>query len=638
MSSDFSRLITMDPLPASNPDDATSPTAAQRLYGRHRRADRPTVLAVLHLAERDGLEARFGTAGVAALLTQAAARLRGELQPLERIDDRGPDGLFLLLRAGSAGGLQFRLDQMSRLVTKDPLTLGEERLHVTPAIGWCVTDTRSVDALAAAAERAGQAADVAAQHRDLVPRRAGTATPPQRRRGITTPGWLRTALQVLATLVLGLLLPFLALVALGRAGLAVVPPVYLSVCAALVLTAAAIWLEDFYALDPQRPPSQPAEPYPAASAIIPAYLPNEAATIRETVRAFLAVDYPGPLQVILAYNTPHDLPVEVELRRMAAADPRFVPIRVPDSRSKAQNVNAALQVVTGRFTGIFDADHHPDRAAFRRAWHWLSHGADVVQGHCVIRNGNASWVARTVAVEFSSIYAVSHPGRTRLHGFGLFGGSNGFWRTDVLREVRMRGEMLTEDIDSSIRVLLSGRKVVTDPALISRELAPATLHALWNQRMRWAQGWFQVSRRHLAAALRSPELSLRNKLGVLFLLGWREIYPWLSLQVVPVLAYLVWRGGTGTLDWGISIFVLTSLYTLSAGPSQVLFAYRLAAPEVRRHKRWFWSYLLVSTVFYTPLKNSIARIAQLKELTGERQWVVTPRAAGARPPVAKEAV
>jgi hypothetical protein len=110
------------------------------------------------------------------------------------------------------------------------------------------------------------------------------------------------------------------------------------------------------------------------------------------------------------------------------------------------------------------------------------------------------------------------------------------------------------------------------------------------------------------------------------------------LQVVPVLAYLVWRGGTGTLDWGISIFVLTSLYTLSAGPSQVLFAYRLAAPEVRRHKRWFWSYLLVSTVFYTPLKNSIARIAQLKELTGERQWVVTPRAAGARLPVAKEAV
>ncbi|CAM5304100.1 hypothetical protein SANTM175S_09801 [Streptomyces antimycoticus] len=87
----------------------------------------------------------------------------------------------------------------------------------------------------------------------------------------------------------------------------------------------------------------------------------------------------------------------------------------------------------GEFVGIFDADHHPVPDAFQHAWHWLSGGYDVVQGlDCVIRNGESSWVSKLVGVEFEAIYAVSHPGRTRLYTFGVFGGSNGFWRTDLL--------------------------------------------------------------------------------------------------------------------------------------------------------------------------------------------------------------
>ena len=156
---------------------------------------------------------------------------------------------------------------------------------------------------------------------------------------------------------------------------------------------------------------------------------------------------------------------------------------------------------------MFDADHHPEPPAFRRAWRWLSNGYDVVQGHCVIRNGDASLVARTVAVEFESIYAVSHPGRTALHGFGIFGGSNGYWRTSLLAETRMHGNMLTEDIDSTLRVLAAGAKIASDPALVSYELAPTNARSLWKQRARWAQGWFQVSRKHLWLTFRSKNLT-----------------------------------------------------------------------------------------------------------------------------------
>ena len=121
--------------------------------------------------------------------------------------------------------------------------------------------------------------------------------------------------------------------------------------------------------------------------MIAAYLPNEAATIVETVEAFLAQDYPD-LQVILAYNTPHPLPVEEELRGDRASATRGSSrYRVEGSVSKAQNVNAALARVRGEIVGVFDADHHPDTERVPARGQWLASGVDVVQGHCVVRNG-----------------------------------------------------------------------------------------------------------------------------------------------------------------------------------------------------------------------------------------------------------
>jgi cellulose synthase/poly-beta-1,6-N-acetylglucosamine synthase-like glycosyltransferase/GGDEF domain-containing protein len=604
----------------------TSELAQHTTTARRRRTS--AAVASLLIGERERIASRFGRSGLDALLAQVGTCLTPRLRHGEAVRRGQGDALTLLLEGDDEAELRVRLDGMVHALTRAPFDIGPERVHITPVMGWAAADAGDgrVDTLF---DRAAEAAHVAADHLDLVPRRwtAGARRPARPRR--VGPG-ATTLLQVLLTGLVGVVLPFALLMAGRGWGMDLAVPAYVCAVAALVITSGAVWLEGLAARRPAEPPAEPATSYPPASAIIPAYLPNEAATIMETVRAFLRVDYPGRLQVVVAYNTPHELPVEADLRRLAAVDSRVVVLRVPHSSSKAQNVNAALQMVTGAFTAIYDADHHPEPDAFRRAWRWLSHGADVVQGHCVIRNGAASWVARTVAVEFESIYAVSHPGRGRLHGFGLFCGSNGFWRTSLLRQIRMRSEMLTEDIDSSIRVLLRGRRLVNDPALRSRELAPATLGALWHQRIRWAQGWFQVSRRYLGVGLRSPALGVRGKLGLLFLLGWREIHPWLSLQIIPVLAYLVWRDGVGGVGAWLPVCVLTSLWALSVGPGQVLLAYCLGDAQVRRHRWWFLAYLAVSMLFYTELKNLIARTAHLKELTGERRWIVTPRAA-ARP-------
>lgn len=409
-------------------------------------------------------------------------------------------------------------------------------------------------------------------------------------------------------------------------------PAYLMTVIGITTTTVLIWVEVVLSLRRHVPaPHPPERPWPTVSAIIAAYLPNEHATIMESLQAFAAIEYAGPRQVILAYNTPTDMPeVEARLRAFADAHPGFEVCRVAGSTSKAQNVNTALALVRGEVLGIFDADHHPAPDSFNRAVGWIIDGeADIVQGRCVVRNGEETWSSKLVAVEFEQIYGVAHPGRARMHGFGIFGGTNGYWRTSVLREITFDRSMLTEDIDSGLRALRAGYRLVSDPHLVSYELATTTFAGFWAQRMRWAQGWFQVSLRHTVPLIRLRSLTVQQRLGAAHLFFWRELYPWLALQMWPIIAFWAYRYTLTGIGWNVMPFIALTVLNLGTGPALVLVAWRRADPLVRPQWRWF-AFAFVAAPFYSEVKNSICRIAQFKQLRGgQHEWVVTPRSSRA---------
>lgn len=588
----------------------------------------PLSLASLQLEELPVLRERYGPRLDAALSRQVNEILQEYSEPLDVLGQDGHGHFVLLMPETAQDQALARSGSLMQRIVDHEFHFHGDRLRLTPSVG--IAQHHGALPAEELRDHSETALQYASAHLDLQPvlydpARHSKARSSRQKHFAQLRESMRLPVQMLSVALLLIVLPLLTYALLGSLGLDISGMMFLVVVISLLLTGMLILLEGFSSLNPIQPPEEPGRPYPPASAIIAAYLPNEAATVLETIEAFLRVHYPAGLQVILAYNTPRDLPIEAALHELAARDPRFLPLRVEGSTSKAQNVNAALAHVTGEFTGVYDADHHPDPHTFKRAWRWLSNGWDVVQGHCFIRNGDESWVARLVAVEFESIYAVSHPGRAKMHQFGIFGGSNGFWRTQLLRKIRMHGFMLTEDIDSALRAVEAGYKIGSDPYLISRELAPTTLRALTNQRLRWAQGWFQVSLKHLSTAWRSPHLSVRQKLGFFHLLGWREFYPWLSVQALPIILYWLFLDSRREVDWLVPIFVLSALFTLSVGPAQTLFAYLRAEPGIRRNRRWFWFYLAVSSVFYTPFKNLLAVVAQLKEIRRERAWKVTPR-------------
>jgi cellulose synthase/poly-beta-1,6-N-acetylglucosamine synthase-like glycosyltransferase/CheY-like chemotaxis protein/GGDEF domain-containing protein len=595
-------------------------------------AQRPGVLAAVGVAELPRLRERLGPYAdrVAAAAFDELFALDATI--LEQHSPRSGGGFWLLMPETGVAAARDRLERLARRVVGTVLDIAGEQARMTPVIGFAsFAGAASSPELRDHADTALRDADI---HLDLVPAlysRTLTVPPPAKRDLLLSmANRLRLPLQILFTTAMLLSLPFIVYVLTWYAGFDLTTVTYPLMSVALALTATTLWIENFLAAGQIEVPPMPGDPFPPASAIVAAYLPNEAATIVETVTQLLSQDYPGDYQVILAYNSPRRLPIEDKLEDLADRDSRLLLLRVETSTSKAQNVNAALAHVRGEFVGVFDADHHPAQGSFTRAWRWLADGHDIVQGHCVVRNGTASWLARLIAVEFEAVHAVSHPGRARLHGFGIFGGSNGYWRREALRQVRMHREMLTEDIDSSMRSLRAGFMIVSDPGLVSTELAPITIRAFWHQRMRWAQGWTQNARRHLVPLLQSRRLTTRQKLGASFLLGWVQVIPWVTIQVIPILAFNAWHDGSlGHIDWLIPLFVLLSLYTLTVGIAQTVFAYVLGDPQIRRHPGWFVLYAIHSTLWFGELKNLIARVAHLKELIGERQWRITPRGAAA---------
>ncbi|KAB8298716.1 hypothetical protein EYC80_000891 [Monilinia laxa] len=283
--------------------------------------------------------------------------------------------------------------------------------------------------------------------------------------------------------------------------------------------------------------------------VVVAYLPNEQDIIMDRINyACTKLEYPADkIRINIVYNTPVPIqPLEDEMWEAAAKYPQLRIIKVEGSTSKADNLNYYLSLDTGSdITAVYDCDHymhpHGPRWAIERFMK-EKEKVDIVQGRCIVFNTAASFLTSLISIEFDKIYAVSHPGRATIWGFGLFTGSNGYWRTPLLREMKMDESMLTEDIDSALRVVARGCNTVHDLNVVSYELAPTTFGAFWKQRLRWAQGWAQASLKHSILTFNRAKQGKRiftTRFGLLNLLLIRELSYYLVTQFACLVASFI---------------------------------------------------------------------------------------------------
>ncbi|KAI9679945.1 MAG: hypothetical protein M1817_004960 [Caeruleum heppii] len=378
---------------------------------------------------------------------------------------------------------------------------------------------------------------------------------------------------------------------------------------------------------------------PVVDLVICAYLPNEADIIVDRItHACEKVIYPiDRIRINVVYNTPKPMEaLETKLRQLQVNYSQLRIIKVPNSTSKAHNINYFLTLDTGAdIISIYDADHycHPYAPRWAVERLILDEDISVVQGRCVVFNASETVVTKMVAVEFDKIYASSHPGRAALWGFGIFAGSNGYWRAPLLKTLRMDGSMLTEDIDSALRALSTGAKIVHDLNVISYELSPTTLPALWKQRLRWAQGWAQASVRHAVLTFNKPaddgKRRLTVRIGLLSLLLFRELSYYLVTQYLCLIIALICvrfpKSGEGFVRllffqfpvayWCFIVSVVCLIATL-------VIVYRVRSEFVTRRMALGFS---VFYPFYIIIMATVGVYGHAREISNYSTWNPTSR-------------
>jgi cellulose synthase/poly-beta-1,6-N-acetylglucosamine synthase-like glycosyltransferase len=185
---------------------------------------------------------------------------------------------------------------------------------------------------------------------------------------------------------------------------------------------------------------------------------------------------------------------------------------------------------------------------------------------------------------------------------------------------------MTEDIDASSRALLGGYRIVADRSIVSTELAPEEFRSLWFQRKRWAQGWLEVTLRYQREFWASKKLTVLQKLYWTYLLLYRELYPPITLQILPIIVSLLLLDGRVPLNahwylWG------TAIITLASGPYQTFVAVKNAFVRPRLVDAVYYSLFVF---FYVIVKNMISVVAIYDHMMKRTDWVVTRREMTAR--------
>jgi 1,2-diacylglycerol 3-beta-glucosyltransferase len=273
------------------------------------------------------------------------------------------------------------------------------------------------------------------------------------------------------------------------------------VAAALPVALASAYLLALAVLSRRPHPPRYGQPHLRFDVIVPAH--DEETGIVATIASLSAVDYPPPLRRILvvADNCRDGTAV-----RARSAGARVLVRDDPDRRGKGY---ALAHAFAWSFADGFaeamvvvDADTVVSPNLLRAFEARLDAGAAAVQAHYGVRNADASWRTRLMAIAFALFHEVRSIARERLScSVGLRGNGMCF-AARLLREVPHQAFSIVEDLEYGIRLGLAGHRVRhAAEAAVLGEMVPGG-RASRSQRRRWEGGRLRMVRAHAGPLLR----------------------------------------------------------------------------------------------------------------------------------------
>ena len=225
---------------------------------------------------------------------------------------------------------------------------------------------------------------------------------------------------------------------------------------------------------------------------------------------------------------------------------------------------------------VFDADNVLDVNYFREMNKTFDGGAMASTSYRNSKNYDSNWISAGYATWFLREAKFLNQARLNLNTSCAISGTGFFISAKIIDKVGgWKWHLLTEDIEFSAASVLEGVRISYCPTAVLYDEQPITFRDSWNQRFRWAKGFYQVFANYAGRLVKGM---FTNEKGYKFACYdmLMTISPAMLLTIVSVVfnAIIVVLGLTGAMSTGVMVASSLSSILFCFG-SYLLFMFML---------------------------------------------------------------